>query len=371
MDEVWSFAFPEGSYEAWLAAQSVDAARTLVDGDTPPPPVVETGHGRHRQAAEFDVVPWVDIAGTAVGSEGDRDAAPNFGDVRSKHDGLLDAFFAMDSKPPEDVPTAGENWKILQGGDDAALMEYTASGGATLAVADGVGQIKNGSVASAAALLGVHEGVVETEATTREGRVRDMLRGAWGWISECRNAYPGEERGPATVLAVADIVPTSDGGADVTVTCEGDASGWYYDRRTEVLRKLTIDNAPPVTGPDAQKEYAKLRAEQARQDDAPRRRTDNRVSRYLSHTVANDAKPDEPPVTTTHVPKGSIIFLCTDGLTDRLRRGSIERVFQNLCAFGEKPSAEKVVAILSERALNKPDRTSKDDLTAVAAIIGE
>jgi serine/threonine protein phosphatase PrpC len=275
----------------------------------------------------------------------------------------------MVSKPAEDTPTSGDTWSVRQGGDDAVLVDRHPDGGVTLAVADGFGNTKNGHVASAAAALGVHEGVAETQATDGEGRVRDMLQGAWGWIDGCRNEFSMESDGPFTTLIVGDIRPAADGkSAEVAIVGEGDSVAYGFDARTCTLERMSVDSAPLV-GEASEDEYDQLRIDQQRRDDADEFEQES-PSRYLSHSVTTPDKPNEPPVFRAELQKDDALLLLSDGVLKRLKAVTIERILADLYADGRKPTAKDITKALRDRAFNNPDRDEEDDFSLAIAVIG-
>jgi serine/threonine protein phosphatase PrpC len=279
----------------------------------------------------------------------------------------------MDSYPDLDTPCSGDHWEVRKGGQDAMLIDRSFSNGhVVMAVADGVGNVENGDVASTAVLLGVHEGGLRAQNQTGETRVRSMLQGAWDMVKQCRNG--GDEllpidstaRGPATTLVLADIAPIEDDLADISIFAEGDSSAWLYNPATGEFSRETVDNAPPPRR--SMEDYRAMMNDQQQQADAGVNQKSS-LTRYLAYNAWRAKSVEGPPCFNLRAPLGSILILCSDGFSDRLKPSSVASTLRELTMNGAV-SADQVQHALIQRALETPDHDVDDDCTVTAAVVG-
>jgi protein phosphatase len=229
--------------------------------------------------------------------------------------------------------------------DDHGLLERLCGPMAYLyAVADGVGGVAGGRLASGLAVASIVEYLSETVGSYHSvapGQEHDFLDPLRRAVQRAHDHLigafrSGQERGPATTLTLALLVWPR-----VFLVHVGDSRAYHF--RAGALRRLTRD----------QTMGAYLVARQALSEQQAERSGLNDV--LASALGAEDMT---PAVGVLDVEPGDVLLLCTDGLTKHLSESEIAAV------LGEAPDAEGRCRALVERALADGGR---DNVTVVVA----
>ncbi|NLO65774.1 MAG: Stp1/IreP family PP2C-type Ser/Thr phosphatase [Firmicutes bacterium] len=165
-----------------------------------------------------------------------------------------------------------------------------------LVVCDGMGGHAAGEVAASLAVQIVSEANLQGENPEQE--ICAAIEHAQERILAAARANPSYN-GMGTTITLALLKPTSDGSVDLTIGHVGDSRAYIYS--DGVLEQLTSDHS--VVGELVR--AGKLTASEARNHD-----------RRHVLTQALGSSQIEVELISRQLPKGSIVLLCTDGLTD-------------------------------------------------------
>ncbi len=243
----------------------------------------------------------------------------------------------------------GRSLENIQTNLDENVIErsYNITGYGML-VADGMGGMAAGEVASQLALARVVELIVETSdwvlSLNKEREVQTVLQRMTQRFHQVDQTLREEAqvdsrlRGMGTTLTVVGTL-----GSHLLLGHVGDSRAYLF--RNNQLKQLTTDHTLAQALIDAG--VASL---------------DDPATRSMKHvlTAAMGSMGDriEPQVQRFKVGSGDQILLCTDGLTDMVDDETISRVLR------EQPSAEKVCSTLQELALTAG---GVDNITVVCA----
>lgn len=212
--------------------------------------------------------------------------------------------------------------------EDAFFVDDTLEVGM---VADGMGGHESGEVASALAIEATRK------AMAQGGDLVDALKQAHAAILKHPKASDKRPMGTTGVLVRLK-------GGQAEVAWVGDSRAYLFDG--QALYPLSKDQTPVQEMVDA----GKITVDQAR---THARR--NEINQALG--IHTRSQPLTPGYQKAHLNEGSVILLCSDGLTEHL---SDDRIFQQLSA-GTK-NLEAVAKRLVDEAL---DEGGTDNITVV------
>ncbi len=235
--------------------------------------------------------------------------------------------------------------------EDYALQQSFDVTGYAMFVADGIGSVAGGEVASRVALSRLVELLVDTpdwflllKRWVDVTKVLDRMKERFLAIDQTVRQQANEDetlRGMGTTLTIAGIV-----GNDLILGHIGDSRVYLF--RGEQLTQLTTDHTlaqaliqAGITSPE---------------DHASRS-----MRQVLTAAVGALGESTEPEVQRVHLHAGDCILLCTDGLTDMVDDETISSLLQ------QAQSAQRACHDLIDLALAGGGR---DNITAIVARFG-
>jgi PPM family protein phosphatase len=278
-----------------------------------------------------------EVNNTCLSSEFDLSAASHQGHVRENNE---DRYLAV---------RFGRSLESMSTNIDEHLLEQSYSfTGYGMLVADGIGGLDLGEVASSTALTKLVELILDTPdwtmALKRERDVRTVLQRMTQRFllidetlrEEAKN-YPALTR-MATTLTVAGVL-----GTDLVIGHVGDSRAYLF-RGTE-LKQLTTDHTLA---------QALIDAGVANRDDPATRS----MRHVLTAAIGSMGEHIDPQVERYHLKSGDQILLCTDGLTEMVDDKTIAEVLR------EATSSQSACKALIDLALAAG---GVDNITVVVA----
>jgi protein phosphatase len=221
------------------------------------------------------------------------------------------------------------------------LDRFNAVAAHLFVVADGVGGVAGGDLASGTAVsalaeyLGPTSGCCYAFDPTMEDEFLSKLEGAAARADERVRQHGPEGKGPATTLTMMLLM--GDRAYSVHV---GDSRGYHY--RAHRLRQFTRDQ----TMGELMVDEGVMTEEQAEKSG---------LQNVLSGALGNTYTPD---VGLLDLDVGDVIVLCTDGLTKHVSDDEIQAVVES------EPTAQAMVERLVQAAL---DGGGSDNVTVIVA----
>jgi serine/threonine protein phosphatase PrpC len=220
--------------------------------------------------------------------------------------------------------------------------------GQLLVVADGIGGHRGGDYASALAVVGIENLLLNTLgwlcSLQGDGVLRELheaLRGADRWVEEAAGSKP-ELRGMGTTLTMAYIT-----GSALYVAHAGDSR--CYRLRDGQLERLTSDHTlveKMVSGGLISPEDAQH----------------HHMRNVVTNAVGGGNAAVEPEVSKHGIAAGDVVLLCTDGLTGQLSDDEIAAALAE-----QRPPAETCRALVDEANA----RGGPDNITVIVARFDE
>lgn len=210
-------------------------------------------------------------------------------------------------------------------------------------VADGVGGVAGGRLASGAAVqalteyIGLAASCFYSTAVDAEQEFIEQLERAVARADERVKSYAPKGRGPATTLTLAILI-----GERAYTVHVGDSRGYHY--RAGRLRQFTQDQ----TMSELMVDEGVMTEEQARKAG---------LDHVLSGAIGSDYTPS---IGVLDLELGDILLLCTDGLTKHVTDGDIAAILT------QAKTAKAACHQLVDEAL---DRGGTDNVTAIVVRI--